>query len=283
MDVCVLHNTPGPQDITSLSESSTDPPDSACYSASDLSLNDLKTCLTEFLNIEDVATSSCSLTPTPENNVIGNVVRIDENKNPDLSESSRTASENRLSKCATFSLGEHISSTAELVDGKEKQGDDITAKVSSPNGYAKSGSLPTPLKLVSAMKGSREKQGIPPKELSVTWAPDVFDPIPTAVSHVSSNKNHRHRSDSKRYGKNKQKGGGKSSRGSKGKDKKQGRKNSGSSNRFKSLDENKRVVGFREPQVSIVDFDVGCQDLLCGTSYLKKSATNLHYPVAEAT
>ncbi|CAI9780134.1 unnamed protein product [Fraxinus pennsylvanica] len=207
------------------------PVDGPRHCASDLSMSDLKTCLTEFLNIEDVAISSCGFTPTPQKNVIGNVVRIDEHTDPDVRELSNLASDNCLSKCATFPpLGGHKSSTVELVVGKEKQGDDIASKVSFPNGYAKSVnqscsrsiSLPTSSKLVSAMKGSREKQGIPPEELSVTWAPDVYDPVPTAASHVSSNKNHRHRSDSKRYGKNKQKGGGKSSRGSKGKDKKQG-------------------------------------------------------------
>lgn len=33
----------------------------------------------------------------------------------------------------------------------------------------------TPLKLVSAMKGSSEKEGIPLKKLTVNWDPDVKD------------------------------------------------------------------------------------------------------------
>ncbi|CAI9762039.1 unnamed protein product [Fraxinus pennsylvanica] len=141
------------------------------------------------------------------------------------------------------------------------------------------------MELVSAMKGSREKQGILPKKLSVTWAPEVYDPVPSAVSHVVSSKNHRHRSDSRKYGKTKQKGGGKSSRGSKGKDKKQARKNVGSasSRSFKSLDDHNIVHGFDEPLAGIENFDVGSPVAFCGSSFLKSSVTNLHYPVTEAT
>lgn len=142
----------------------------------------------------------------------------------------------------------------------------------------------TPLKLVSALKGSREKHGVPLKKLTVTWAPDVYDPTPTAVSHVVTNKSQRHRNDSKRNSKNKQKGTGKPSRGSRGKDKKQGRKYGGSSNRcFKSLDDNERIVDQVQHQADIVDYNIGNPDPYCGTSFLKNSVSKLHFSVAEAT
>ncbi|XP_041999372.1 uncharacterized protein LOC121748882 [Salvia splendens] len=133
-------------------------------------------------------------------------------------------------------------------------------------------------KLASAMKGSREKQGIPPKKLSVTWAPDVYDPIPTSVSHVPSSRNQYIRSNSKKYGKNKQKGGGKSSRGGKGKDKdkKQARKNGGTTTKVKS------TASFSEPEAGIPGFNVISTDAFCGSSFLKESVQNLHFPVAEA-
>jgi len=79
----------------------------------------------------------------------------------------------------------------------------------------------TPLKLVSAIKGRREKQGSLPRKLTVTWAPDVYDPIPTSVSHLPNpNKGQSHKSGNNKNGNNKQKNNGKSSRGSNGRYKK---------------------------------------------------------------
>lgn len=133
------------------------------------------------------------------------------------------------------------------------------------------------------MKGSRERLGAPPRKLAVKWAPDVYDPIPTAVSHVPNNRPQRHKSD-KKNGKNKHKGGGKASRGNKGKDKKQSRKYAGSSNRcFKPLDNLETITCYGEPQTSAVDFDVDSPDPFCGHSFLRKSVAQLHFPVAEAT
>ncbi|KAK4349092.1 hypothetical protein RND71_031847 [Anisodus tanguticus] len=158
--------------------------------------------------------------------------------------------------------------------------------------------LLTASKLVSAIKGSREKQGKPPKKLAVTWAPDVYDPIPTAVSHVPS-KVQRHRSDNRKNGKYKQKSNSKSSGGSKGKDKKQGRKHGGSTKRsYHPLDDNHVMScsSFHSPednttahssglQAGAVDYDdIGSAlDPFCGSSFLKKSVTKLHFPVAEAS
>lgn len=137
-------------------------------------------------------------------------------------------------------------------------------------------------KLKSAMKGSREKQGIPPKKLSVTWAPDVYDPIPTSVSHVPSSRN-QYRNNGRKYGKNKQKGGGgKNSRGGKGKDKKQARKNGGTTTKFKPVHDDS-MASFSKPESGIIDFNVVSTDPFCGSSFLKETIQNMHFPVAEAT
>lgn len=68
------------------------------------------------------------------------------------------------------------------------------------------------LNLVSAFKGSREKEGNPAKESRVSWAPDVYDPPPTSEDHFTTNKTERHKSEHKVKGvagKNRQKTGGK--------------------------------------------------------------------------
>ncbi|EPS59909.1 hypothetical protein M569_14897, partial [Genlisea aurea] len=79
--------------------------------------------------------------------------------------------------------------------------------------------------LIPAIKGSHQKHGtMPPRKLSVTWAPDVYDPIPTSVSHVPSSKQQHHKYNNRRKKSDKyhykQKDGGKSSRSSSSKSKK---------------------------------------------------------------
>ncbi|KAF4373470.1 hypothetical protein F8388_025164 [Cannabis sativa] len=148
----------------------------------------------------------------------------------------------------------------------------------------------SPLKLVSAMKGSREKRGASVRKLSVSWAPEVYDPIPTSLSHTfTGNKKQQHKSKNSRKnwknnGKKGQKGSSSSSRGSSGKDKKHHRgKSSGNSSGCysKSIDSRERVVDAND---DFDDFTVGSPDSksYCGTSFLKNSHTKMHYPVAEA-
>ncbi|KAL5807140.1 hypothetical protein ACOSQ4_029873 [Xanthoceras sorbifolium] len=145
-------------------------------------------------------------------------------------------------------------------------------------------SLPTPLKLVSAMKGSREKQGAAPRNLTVKWAPDVYDPPPTIISHTVNRSKKQQKL--KKDGRNsKQKNGkkwqkGNSSRGSSGSKNKQLRKNAGYTEKgYNSLDAHERVVGCSDDHH---DFDVGGPDSYCGSSFLKESLTKVHYSVAEA-
>lgn len=90
------------------------------------------------------------------------------------------------------------------------------------------------LNLVSALKGSREREGRRAEECRVSWAPDVYDPPCTADDHFAvSPKNERYKVEHKvraGSGKNKQKrgsleGGSKGSKGGGGsKDKKKAEK-----------------------------------------------------------
>ncbi|XP_073282087.1 uncharacterized protein [Primulina huaijiensis] len=251
MEVCVPY-TPAAQDKSNDGGSDADPWRRDYCNLRDLSVNALETCLSEFLNIEDNKPSTSSFYQFADKNGTCHVVREGKQDGFDKKNSYGSASEKCLSKSDTFPLpGEPKSSVDGLLVGLGKQGDVITVEVSEPNGcgkfvnYSQSILLP----IVSAMKGSREKQGIEPKKLSVTWAPGVYDPVPTAASRVPSNKNQRYRNDGKSYGKNKLKGGGKSSRGRRGKDKKQVHKNNGGNN-VKPIRDN-RLLGFGKPVTGI--------------------------------
>ncbi|KAH1084503.1 hypothetical protein J1N35_024264 [Gossypium stocksii] len=145
-------------------------------------------------------------------------------------------------------------------------------------------SLPTPMKLVSALKGSRAKQGILPKKRSVTWAPNVYDPPPTSLLHMIRNKRQhklkRNNNDKKKTGRKGLKGT-KSTRGNiGGKGIKQTRRGSESSYRwFKELVVEDRVVNTAN---EIDNFIVDKPDAYCGSGFLTQSSTGMYYSVAEA-
>lgn len=292
MDICSNTGKLASEDLKNFHELAVDPSPSqlTCGFTGDLPVNDLANDLSKILNLQDDKNLVSGSIPVCGNNGVGKV-DISEDPHP----LSMSTSEKFLSKSATFPGSNNVMSPTAAItcenEGKAGDGvDGTSSEVSVQNGCIKSDtapcrsiSLPMPLKLVSALKGSREKHGVPLKKLTVTWAPDVYDPTPTAVSHVVTNKS-RHRNDSKRNTKNKQKGTVKTSRGSRGKDKKQGRKYGGSSNRcFKSLDVNERVVDQVQHQADIMDYNIGNPDPYCGTSFLKNSVSKLHFSVAEAT
>ncbi|CAN0881517.1 hypothetical protein LINGRAHAP2_LOCUS14282 [Linum grandiflorum] len=139
---------------------------------------------------------------------------------------------------------------------------------------------------VSAMKGSREKQGKAGRQLSVTWAPDVYDPVPNSLCHTvksssssnSKKKSRRDREKDKKNGKKGQKGSNSSSRGaSSSKDKKQNRRKADKSYKLREEDEDV-YAGTR----GSLGYDVVASSDLCGSSFLKKNVTEFHYSVAEA-
>ncbi|KAH6798758.1 hypothetical protein C2S51_035242 [Perilla frutescens var. frutescens] len=267
MEVSFPSDTPAPQDFSSNSESVTTHNIPTDNSSGAFSMNDMKMCLNEFLSIEDIGKTNSDYSAKCD------VVIEDECKDSGKS---------------SYNLPESTSTVEGMLIGEKGREEDRTSEAngcekSVDKCYSPPESLATPLKLASAMKGSREKQGIPqPVKLSVTWAPDVYDPIPSSVSHVPSSRNQQYRNSSKKYGKNKQKGGGKA-RGSKGKDrdKKQARKNGG--NNTSSAAKFKAVHDDSVAHAGIIDFNVVGTDPFCGSSFLKNSVNNLHFPVAEAT
>ncbi|OIT31304.1 PREDICTED: uncharacterized protein LOC109208865 [Nicotiana attenuata] len=269
------------ENVGGFCESSKETPDCAFGYIEGLSINDLGCHFTDYLNIQGGEDSN--------NKCNSEAVKEDVTKDFYGSDSGKVASVKCLIKCATFPCSGLSVPPAEI--GGEERTENVTAEVmthgadaKSPDlSYSRSVSLPTPLKLVSAIKGGREKQGSLPRKLTVTWAPDVYDPVPTAVSHVP-NKGQCHKSGKKKNGKNKQKNNGKSSRGSKGKDKKQARKHGGSSQiSYHPLDDSNITDSSGEVQSSVVDFDIGRPDPFCASSFLRKSITKLHFPVAEAS
>lgn len=289
MEVCPNTVNSASEGVKNFHQLAVDLSQLTCGSTSELSACDLGNNLLKSLNLQDDNNSSLSIMEVCDKNACG---KEDSHKDPHPLANS--VSDKILSKSASFPCSVNAPSPAASVgkenDGKTGDGqDNLLALNGCQNDslpYPRSLSLPAPLKPLPALKGSREKHGVPLKKLNVTWAPDVYDPIPTSVSHVVTNKSPRHRNDSKKSkknSKNKQKAGGKSSLGSKGKDKKQARKHSGSSNRcFKPLDDNVRLADQVERHAGMVDFENGSPDP-CGTSFLKNNVSKLHFSVAEAT
>ncbi|CAL5193942.1 unnamed protein product [Lathyrus oleraceus] len=147
--------------------------------------------------------------------------------------------------------------------------------------YSRSISLPAPSELKSAMKGSRDKNGEGRVKLTVKWAADVYDPIPTLVSHTVKNKKQPKSKKKKNEKKSLKKGNkGNSTRGSNGKDKdkKQSRNLGEHSELCYELSDSQVIEGSSD----FASVDVCSQDSNCGASFLKKSVTEMHYSVAEA-
>lgn len=154
-----------------------------------------------------------------------------------------------------------------------------------------SSSLPTAHKLISAMKGGREKEGIPPKKLSVSWAPDVYDPPPTSVSHYPRKNVQQQYKSKKKHAKGKQKGKHVRAGGSGPKDKKHIRKNGGRSEKRLSSpeDSDKTSSNNYKPSLGFLDFerhvdDIGSPEPNCGSSFWGKACGGtMHFAYAGAT
>lgn len=103
-------------------------------------------------------------------------------------EDSIATSSKCLHKCATFpvSFSEETTVISELENKCCMRSMSLPAESSKP---------------VSALKGSREKEGVPPRKLSVSWAPDVYDPPPTSLSHYPKKKVQQQSKSNKKHGK----------------------------------------------------------------------------------
>ncbi|XP_038721121.1 uncharacterized protein LOC120013401 [Tripterygium wilfordii] len=226
-------------------------------------VNHFESNLDEFLNIEEQAASAFE----DDSNAV--------EEYGELSTYQTEIGQKVLGKSATFpGNGKMLSS----ISSSNEEDDDPEAalrQLFSEERMQRSTSLP----LVSAMKGSREKQGLPLTKLAVNWAADVYDPPPTSLSHCISRgtkqrKCRKGKSDDE-YNK-KKKNGKKGQKGnfSHGKEKKQQvRMVARNDKSYRSLD--------LCPPDDSDGFGIGSPDY-CGSSFLKKSVSNMHYSVAEA-
>lgn len=188
-----------------------------------------------------------------------------------------------LNKCVTFPNANGVlprNASSDMVEEEPKTAMQTPfVEEHLHQAYSRSVSLPAPSKLLSAMKGSREKEGLSPGKLTVTWAPDVYDPPTTSMSHTVTGKKQqksKNKKNWKRDGKKGQKGSS-----SRGKEKKQYRKGGASERSHRYLDSRETLVGTNN---DFGDLVVGSPDQhsYCGSSFLKNSLTSMHYPVAEA-
>ncbi|MFS8004561.1 hypothetical protein Hanom_Chr13g01227311 [Helianthus anomalus] len=146
--------------------------------------------------------------------------------------------------------------------------DDDNDDAKSINTHCSRGqSIPERLKPVSAMKGSREKRGLSPlKQLTVKWAPDVYDPLPMPSLHIVINRPHRH---GKKKSKSKQRNRIKS-RGSQSQDKQQ----DGKDTLCEHTVEASHVSEIQQP--SDIDFLPGFTGVFSEGSFVNSHGTVLH-------
>ncbi|RLN29112.1 uncharacterized protein C2845_PM05G10470 [Panicum miliaceum] len=198
----------------------------------------------------------------------------------DFSESITLEVKKGLQKCATFPPP---SGEAQQEDHSCCHADD--GHTGAP-AYERSVSLPPTLKLISAMKGGREKNGMasPTENRHVKWAPDVYDPPVTSVCH-SVNSSYQRRSKSRKE-KNKQK----KKQKQKGKSKKNHQNSIQSSSVMQVPDHGLKGVSTTGGQSSvddhatmIMDYSMGNQEAKCGSSFLRESVAKMHFSIAEAS
>ncbi|MCL7036238.1 hypothetical protein MKW94_015596 [Papaver nudicaule] len=177
---------------------------------------------------------------------------------------------------------------------KKEMPDDVSHEPSADPTYNRSKSLPVPLK--SALKGGREKYGMPVKKLTVTWAHDVYDPPVTLVSHSVKGGHSHHRSSrssssrrssssSSNNSKHKHKGGKSSSRSSSSDTHKKHhhhRKHSGShhESRTRPVECRDRLSPLlnamsRRSTAELSDFSVGARSLQDNNAMSRRSAAGI--------
>uniref|UniRef100_A0A0D9WC06 BRI1-KD interacting protein 130 n=1 Tax=Leersia perrieri TaxID=77586 RepID=A0A0D9WC06_9ORYZ len=155
--------------------------------------------------------------------------------------------------------------------------------------YERSVSLPPTLKIVSAMKGSREKNGMASRTEShhVKWAPDVYDPPVTSVCH-SVNNSYKRQSKSRKKDKNKQK----QKQKQKGRSKKNRQNAIQSSTALQapgledaeaSSSQSSAPEDLNKHETDILDYGISSQEAKCGSSFLRETVAKMHFSTAEAS
>ncbi|WOL16249.1 hypothetical protein Cni_G25036 [Canna indica] len=198
-----------------------------------------------------------------------------------------------LSKSATFPSSMEVDVEDLSVDGcciATMTGFQDQCSSSSSNNpfYARSVSLPASSKLISAMKGSRSQNGSPSNlKLHVKWAPDVYDPPCTSMSHTLK-KNYHQRPKAKKRDSNKHKHKGRSTRGNNS-EKRNANKSSINNiaepvnPRLQAAGDSLLLNGYGKSNVEGVDYAVSNQDSKCGSSFLREALSKVHISMAEAT
>jgi len=147
-----------------------------------------------------------------------------EQKKPSV-DSVELAVRQTLLKSASFpcSVQQSLSSTDKSNEKAEKTENVIVGGEqpfeSKNTVYGRTSSLPSSFKIISAMRGGQEQNGLGPRpKLSLKWAPDVQEPQISSVSHTV--KNHRWHQSKKKDRKHKHKGKSSHTSGSNKNDKK---------------------------------------------------------------
>ncbi|XP_072977647.1 uncharacterized protein [Typha angustifolia] len=193
-----------------------------------------------------------------------------------------------LKKCATFPCSAEVHEDISSSDGHDSLPSiDIydSNAVGNP-AFERSMSFPTSMKLVSAMKGGRAQNGIPPTvKLHVKWAPEVYDPPTTTMSHTVK-KYHQQRPKSKKKN-HKQKHKSKSSRGG------NERRHMNQScidnatlppdTRLQAAGDKILLDGYGKSNAEMLEYGIGSQESKCGSSFMREALGNMHFSTAEAS
>ncbi|XP_038980120.1 uncharacterized protein LOC103710838 [Phoenix dactylifera] len=196
-----------------------------------------------------------------------------------------------LSKCATFPFTSDLPldtlSIKETNEESSIQVQGLRSSTFASSAYARSMSLPSSLNLVSAMKGRRAQNGISPTtRLHVKWAPEVYDPPATSMSHTLK-KSHQQRPKAKKKNhKNKHKG--KPSRGS-GTERKHANRSSTSpvsepsDRRLPAAGDRSLLGGYRKTNAEVLEYAASTRESKCGSSFLREAIAEVHLSTAEAS
>ncbi|KAF5188776.1 hypothetical protein FRX31_021636 [Thalictrum thalictroides] len=225
----------------------------------------------EVLHIQDAPemTSGCTLAA----NGVGIYCHGKENlcEEVNSTKSNSTAgSDKLLDKSATFPLSKKNACVV---------GNDVQCSIASEEpSCRRSLSMSTSVKPVSAMKGSRERRGQHENILTLKWAPDVYDPPVTSLSHTVNGHSQQRSRTNKRNSKHKYKG--KSSRGRS--EKKQNQKHVENSEPLSKSEVTSNEMS-HQLGADILDFSVTGKESNCGSSFLKTSVGKVHISFAETT
>ena len=185
-----------------------------------------------------------------------------------------------LQKCATFPSS---AIEAEPEDSCSDADDDAPKDAHT---YQRSVSLPPTVKLISAIKGSRQKNGIPlpAEDRHIKWAADVYDPPVSSVSH-SVNNSYQRRPKPRKKDKTKQK--------EKRKARNKKKTNNAAQNQAvlqtPELEDLGTSIGREAPadpgklETEMLDYGISSQEAKCGSSFLLETVAKMHFSTAEAS